>query len=103
MVINEHGNLVDKESAGNGYHGRCEYCKIALVTDLGYCSWDGVKCIDREIQYENEIPKEIKSYAKFKSLLWDRKKKIFVKPYTNDEYTLDQINEIVKQLNEKSN
>lgn len=39
-----HGNLVDTESAGNGYHGRCEHCGLPLVTDLGYNSWKDTKC-----------------------------------------------------------
>ncbi len=54
----EHGHLVDKEMAGNGYHGRCSNCGLALVTDLGYSSWSDTKC---------EIKKEVKEKVDTKS------------------------------------
>ena len=51
-----HGNLVDKEMAGNGYHGRCENCGLPYVTDLGYCSWTDSKCfIDRSERVIKDI------------------------------------------------
>lgn len=43
-----HGKLVDTKSAGNGYHGRCCNCGLALETDLGYNSWDGTNCTKKE-------------------------------------------------------
>lgn len=54
----EHGNLVNTNQAGNGYHGNCSNCGLALVTDLGYMSWDNTVC---EIE-EKTIVKEETSY-----------------------------------------
>ena len=97
MIINEH-TLIHAEDAGNGYHGRCEHCGAPLVTDLGYCSWEGLKCIDREIELYSNIPKEIRSYAEWRGLKWDNKRKIFVKPYSDKEYTIDQLDIMVKEI-----
>lgn len=43
-----HGKLIDTEHARNGYHGRCEKCGLALVTDLGYMSWENTICEIKE-------------------------------------------------------
>ena len=94
MIINEH-TLVHAEDAGNGYHGCCEHCGVALVTDLGYCSWEGLKCKDRPIELYQDIPKDIRSYANWRGLRWDNKRKIFVKAYSKEEYTISNLNEIV--------
>jgi hypothetical protein len=51
----QHGHLVDKGMAGNGYHGRCSNCGLALVTDLGYNSWEGTRCIREEKVVDNSI------------------------------------------------
>lgn len=101
MIINKHGKLIDTDMAGNGYHGRCEHCNLALVTDLGYCSWDNTKCIDREIIEITDIPDEILSYANFCGLKWDQEKRLFIKPYDCDKYTLNQLNDKIKKLNNK--
>ena len=77
MTINNH-YLVHSYQAGNGYHGNCKYCGMALVTDLGYCSWNDTKCVDREITYEGDIPKNVLSYARFRGYRWDHKRFIFV-------------------------
>jgi hypothetical protein len=95
MTKNEH-ELVHAEDAGNGYHGNCKHCGLPLVTDLGYVSWAGVKCVDREILYNREIPKEIKEYAKFRGYHWDDRLHIFVKASFSmelDHVTLDQMYE----------
>lgn len=91
MKIQKHGNLVDTENGGNGYHGRCEHCGLAFVTDLGYCSWSDTVCIEREVESESDIPSDIKSYAQWRGLIWDRKNKVYVKSYSSDEYTIDEI------------
>jgi hypothetical protein len=100
MTKNEH-ELVHAEDAGNGYHGRCKHCGLPLVTDLGYVSWAGVKCIDREILYNNEIPKEIKEYAKFRGYHWDNNLHVFIKASFSeklDHVTLDEMNEKIMSL-----
>jgi len=99
MVINKHV-LVRAEDAGNGYHGTCLHCGLALVTDLGFCSWTDVKCIDRKPTFF-ELPKELRSYAWWRGLAWDRKREIFVKPYTEEEYTVDELNELIPKYEEK--
>lgn len=95
MIINSH-RLRHANDAGNGYHGYCEHCGAPLVEDLGYCSWDGLKCVDREIVDEWDIPDEIKSYARFKGYRYDQKKRKFVRPSFDvnvDELTIDELNE----------
>ena len=67
MIINSH-TLIHSPEAGNGYHGNCAHCGIPLVTDLGYSSWSGVKCVDREITLYLDIPKRIRDYAKYRGL-----------------------------------
>jgi hypothetical protein len=100
MTKNEH-ELVHAEDAGNGYHGRCKHCGLPLVTDLGYDSWAGVKCVDREITYDGDIPKEIKAYAEFRGYRWDNKIHVFVKPSFSeklDHVTLNKMHEKVIEL-----
>jgi len=53
-----HGKLVDTAMAGNGYHGRCDICGLALVTDLGYCSWDNSECIPKKVEPKKVEPKK---------------------------------------------
>jgi hypothetical protein len=49
-----HGDLITNQGTGNGYHGNCSNCGMALVTDLGYTSWvKSPKC-------ETKAKKEIK-------------------------------------------
>lgn len=60
MKIKKH-TLIHAKDAGNGYHRYCEHCKTPLVTDLGYCSWDGVDCIEREIENYLENPNELRT------------------------------------------
>lgn len=42
-----HGDLVNRDQAGNGYHGNCSNCGLPLVTDIGYNSWENTPCIVR--------------------------------------------------------
>ena len=51
-------NLIHAADAGNGYHGRCEYCDMPLVTDLGYNSWANTIC--KPIGREKEAKKQAK-------------------------------------------
>jgi hypothetical protein len=59
MIVNSH-TLVHAEDAGNGYHGYCQHCGVALETNMNWSSWTGVKCIDREVENYNDIPAEIR-------------------------------------------
>lgn len=97
MTINEH-TLIHAQDAGNGYHGRCEHCNAPLVTDLGYCSWDGLKCTDREIESTSDMPDDVLSYTRYNGMSWDFDKKKFVKSYADREYTLDEVVERIKSL-----
>lgn len=45
----DHGDIINREMAGNGYHGRCERCGMPLVTDLGYTSWKGTVCVVKPV------------------------------------------------------
>lgn len=99
MVINQHGSLINTSSSGGGYHGRCRYCNLALVTDLGYSSWDNTTCFDREIELDSDIPEIIKSYADFHNFRWDWKSKKYLRLFSNDEYSLDEIQEKINLLN----
>ena len=90
MIINEH-DLIHSSDAGNGYHGNCEHCGLALVTDLGYTSWSNTKCIDREITKRRNIPKEILCYTDFKGYKWHPKRLVFFRAYDDEEFTLDEI------------
>lgn len=97
MKINRH-TLIHANDAGNGYHGWCAHCEVALVTDLGYCSWDNQKCIDRDIESVNDMPEDAQSYINFNSMKYDTHKKVFTKAYSEDEYTADEIIKKVKKL-----
>lgn len=101
MIINQH-DLVHAKDGGNGYHGRCKHCGSALVTDLGYCSWDDTKCIDREVTNEYDLPKEIRSYINFNGLriVKGSKKLLFTRPYSDIDYTLEDIQ---RQIQENTN
>jgi len=104
----EHGSIVDIEMAGNGYHGRCSNCGLALVTDLGYNSWEGTKCVKKATEdiygyrykwtkkpnYATKFSKE-ESREHFHSLLY---KQGWGK-YNFQEKTLDELNIV---LNERS-
>jgi len=118
MKINKHGNLVNTEQAGNGYHGNCEYCGLPCVTDLGYFSFNGTTCIDREITSESDVPEEIRSYARFHGMKYKiikakeiikivkgkakrkvigKDKLVYVKPYDRD-YTLKELDSKIKKI-----
>jgi len=99
MVINKH-ELVHTSDAGNGYHGYCQHCKAPLVTDLGYCSWDKLKCIDREANY-NDLPSEVLSYVNFSGYKWQPDKKRFVRStFANsiDHLTIEQMIKKVENI-----
>lgn len=96
IIINQHVN--NGKGWGNGGHGHCIHCGLALVTDLGYCSWTGTNCIDREPQFVHEFPEEVRSYVHFNGLRFNNKTRIFTKPYNNHDYTIDEIVTKVTQL-----
>ena len=97
LSINKH-EIIHAKDAGNGYHGYCKHCNVPLVTDLGYCSWEGVKCIDREIVNSIDIPETIASYASFRGLIWNGAINKYVKPYSSEEFTLSQLQDIIINL-----
>lgn len=97
MIRNNH-DLVHAKDGGNGYHGWCRHCGVSLETDLGWSSWDNLKCIDHEITCWIDIPNEIISYANFRNLNWDKDQKKFTRPYSEDTFTIDEIDNIIKEL-----
>jgi hypothetical protein len=99
-MINSH-DLVYAKDGGNGYHGRCLHCGVALVTDLGYCSWDNLKCVDRQIEHTSDMSEAVRSYANFRSYEWKHSIKKFTKPSFSeklDEVSLDEMYLIVERL-----
>ena len=57
-------SLDGSQASGNGHHGYCEHCMLALVTDLGYNSWSDTKC---EIKGKTTVTITHKfSWTKFK-------------------------------------
>ena len=99
MIKNEH-ELVHAADAGGGYHGRCKHCDVALVTDLGFCSWDGLKCVDREITIEWDIPEQLRSFALYTGMVFDNEAKKYIKPYgtEQDDCTIDELNERMNKV-----
>ncbi len=97
MIINEH--VLGGQGAGNGHHGYCIHCGVPLVTDLGYYSWEGVKCVDRDrLKNLFDFPSIVKSYAEFNGLKYNADKNIFIKPYDGGEYSPQQIVDIIKEI-----
>jgi len=94
-------NLVDTEMGGGGYHGRCAYCGLAFVTDLGYCSWEGTTCVEREPTALWDFPEDVRSYVNFNSLQfkWDRQ--VFTKPFSDVELTYADIRKTIDELMQK--
>lgn len=99
MKIKTHGNLVNKEQGGNGYHGNCEHCGLALVTDLGYCSWDDTECIEHEIISESEVSNEVRNYTRFRGMRFTVKKNtgVYVNSYDRD-YSIEELEEHVQKI-----
>lgn len=97
MIINKHV-LVKHGDEGNGYHGTCLHCGAVLETDLGYCSWEGLKCIDRVVTDYMDFPPLIRNYARWHNLVWDKERMVFCKPYTDAEYTIDQLDEFIQSI-----
>ena len=97
MTKNEHV-LLRSDMAGNGYHGNCMYCGLDLTTDLGFSSWAGVKCVDREITDFLDIPKKIREYAKYRGLHWDNANKTFNRAYSEETFTIDELNEKLQAI-----
>lgn len=83
--INKH-ELVHAKDAGGGYHGRCKHCDLALVTDLGYNSWEGIKCVDRKLTRPNS---KIMGYAIFHGYNFSDGK--FYKAYSNEEVSYQEM------------
>lgn len=85
MITTQHGNLVDTESGGNGYHGRCEFCGLPCVTDLGYSSWEGTKCIEHEKMEWSKIASYCAFFGLRRSTVMGVTK--YIKSYSDVEYT----------------
>lgn len=96
-LVNKH-NVIRTGTEGNGFHGVCKYCGAALVTDLGYCSYDGLKCVDRLPTSVRDFPENIRSYIDFKGFRFNKEKQIFSRAYDNKRYTVNMIFKIVKNL-----
>ena len=98
MTINQH-DLDGRTASGNGHHGHCSHCGVALVTDLGYDSWAGLKCKDRPVTRLQDFPDEIRSYVNFNSMHFDPINQTFAKPYDKGKkYTVKQIVNKVNEL-----
>lgn len=99
MKVNYH-TIMRTGDTGNGYHGRCKHCGIAHVTDLGYDSLAGTKCIDREVEDETDIPSIIKSFASFTGLVWNRQDKVYTRPYSipHATYTIDELMKKIEEI-----
>jgi len=97
MIINEH-LLIRAKDAGNGYHGYCKHCSLSFVTDLGYCSWDNTKCIDREITNWLDCPDNVRSYARFRGFIFNTTTRRFSKAYSSEEYTINQFIDLVNSI-----
>lgn len=97
MTISKH-ELIHAKDACNGYHGWCKHCNVSLETDLGYCTWDNLKCIDREITCLSDMPADIESYTSYCGYIWDKDNKVFVKPYSNITLSLDEIQIIINNI-----
>lgn len=95
-MVNSH-ELVHAKDGGGGYHGRCKHCQLALVTDLGFCSWDNTTCIDRVAQEVSDLPTEIQSYIRFRGLIWNSKTQTCCKPYDNLIMTVEDILQVVNE------
>tara|TARA_R110000765_G_scaffold64579_5_gene125507 strand:+ start:53 stop:568 length:516 start_codon:yes stop_codon:yes gene_type:complete len=63
-VFPKHGDIIRNGQEGNGYHGRCSNCNLALVTDLGYNSWEGVECKAVKLTRAGKIRKTKQEYQK---------------------------------------
>lgn len=100
--LNSHSSyLVDTDMAGNGYHGRCAYCGLACVTDLGYSSWAGTTCEEREPSSIIDFPNDIRSYVHFNGLMFKPDRQVFTKPYSDVELTYADIRKTIDDLSAK--
>lgn len=97
LKINKH-SLDGSDASGNGHHGHCKHCGLPYVSDLGYDSWEGTKCVDRDrtINFD-DFPDEMRSYANFNSLIFDQKRQLFIRPYGKN-YTYNQLVKIINKL-----
>lgn len=96
MIINKHNIL---NPMANIYQiSYCEHCGHIFETWLGGSSFDGLKCIDRDIVKFEDIPQIIRSYANFNGLVYDHSKNIFIKPYANKKFSIDRLSKIVDKL-----
>lgn len=94
ILINKHV-LVHASDAGNGYHGYCKYCQLPYTTDLRFNSWEGTKCIDREVKDEVDFPQGLRHYANFCGFSYKDGK--FYKCYTDEILTVNEMyNKFIK-------
>ena len=92
MIINKH---VWARGATNEY---CVHCGLIFESDLGWTSADGVKCKDRLPTKLADVPDDVRSYANFTSLCFDNRRQVFIKAYSETEYTIKQLCELVESL-----
>ena len=90
MIVTEQEHKWQRGST-NEY---CIHCGLIFESDLGWTSADGVKCKERtfEVSDLEGMPSKLKDYSRWKGLNWNDKEKVFIKPYSCDTYTVDQLN-----------
>jgi len=84
-----------QQSQTNEY---CVHCGLIFESDLSWTSADRVNCIVRPIENESDFPAEIKSYATFRGLRWNKLTKTYNKSYASKSYTLEDIQNILNEL-----
>jgi hypothetical protein len=100
MKIYTGHQLVHAEDAGNGYHGNCRWCGMVLETDLGYCSWDRFRCVEHEVEKPGDLPMRHISYIRYHGLKWNEETRKFSKPYSDREFTIDELDEYIRSIKE---
>lgn len=94
-------HVLDDNGAGNGHHGNCKHCGVALVTDLGYCSWDGLECIEREIPdpYIGLTQPEYDFLVNWRGFKYSKKTGRWNKPFESRTYTTLQMKRLFREIN----
>lgn len=76
----------------------CKHCGLIFDSDLGWTSADGVNCQPRQEPFdESDFSDQVRSYASFRSLRWDRKNQVYVQAY-GGTFTVDQIESMIAEV-----
>lgn len=83
----------------------CKHCGLIFESDLGWTSADGMKCVDRKINFADKRQwlELLSSYCKFHSIYYDVKTERFVKPYSDICMTVSEIETKINELLFKKN